>query len=51
MGLDIVSYEMGRQDGYKKGEKAGEKTIDLTGDITFSVDGNNEVTLTKTGGE
>lgn len=51
MGLDIVSYEMGRQDGYKKGEKDAGKTIDLTGDITFSVNENNEVTLTKTGGE
>lgn len=47
--MDKISYEMGRQQGYKKGVKDGEKTVDLSSeDYTFSEE-NNIVTITGPG--
>lgn len=49
MAVDIVSYEMGRLNGYSQGKEDGKKTVDLTSeDYTFSEE-NNVVTITGPG--
>lgn len=53
MAVDIVSYEMGRLNGYSQGKEDGAKNVVLTSeDVTLTYDEETKtVTLTKGGDE